>query len=190
MKKHGNLEMLRKELGRRLFRHSLGVASMAHRLAGAHGLDQEAAVVAGIWHDYGKAFTPEELREKARAMNLELDEITRLSPPLLHAPVGAALLKQEIGLKDEWILRAVKFHTTGAAGLNGLEKIIYLADAIEVGRRYPGVLSLRHLAMKDVDAALRVVVDNSLQIVLQKGDLLHPDSVAFRNELIMTTRRG
>ncbi len=189
MKKYGNLGMLRRKLGRRLFKHSLGVAGMAYRLATAYGVDEKAAVKAGIWHDYGKAFTPEELREKARAMNLEIDEITRCSPPLLHAPVGAALLEQEVGLKDKRILRAIKYHTTGAAELNSLEKIIYLADAIEVGRKYPGVRSLRRLAMKDAEAALRVVVDNSLQMVLQKGDLLHPDSIAFRNELLMTSRR-
>ncbi len=184
MKKKQYTGVLRRKLGNRLFSHSMGVARMAYSLALAHGVDEEASFLAGLLHDYGKALSPQELMEKAKEMHLSLDDFTRRSPHLLHAPVGAALVRHDFGIKDRQVLRAIKFHTVGAPRLNNIEKIVYLADAIEMGRSYPGVRKLRRLAFSDLDKTIRIVVDNTIKRVIQKGDLLHPLSVAFRNELL------
>lgn len=185
MNNYHRIGFLRRKLGNRLFHHSLGVARIAGMLASVYKVDKEASFLAGLWHDYGKAFSPAELLKMAEDMRLELDDITRQSPHLAHAPVGAALVRRDAGIKDLRILRAIELHTTGDAGLGSLEKIIYLADAIEPGRSYPGVRKLRRTAFWDLDKTLRTVVDNTIKRVVQKGDLLHPRSVAFRNELVM-----
>lgn len=179
---------IRRKLGNPLFYHSLGVARMAYRLALAYGVDENVAFFAGLWHDYGKAISSTELLKKAQEMHLALDDITVRSPQLMHAPVGAALVGRETGMDDRRFLRAIEFHTTGDAGLSLLEKIVYLADAIELGRTYPGVQKLRRMAFSDIDNTLLIVIDNTIKRVIQKGNLLHPRTVAFRNELIAGDR--
>ena len=50
--------------------------------------------------------------------------------------LGAEIAKREYGIKDEEILNAIRFHTTGRKNMTKLEKLIYLADYIEPNRKY------------------------------------------------------
>ena len=56
---------------------------------------------------------------------------------LWHGPVGAIIARNEFGIEDEDILNAIRFHTTGRAGMSTLEKLIYVSDMIEPGRNFP-----------------------------------------------------
>jgi len=177
-------ELMQEKLPAGLYRHSLGVAEAAVSLAGRFGADQKKAYLAGIVHDFGKCYSKSELRSKAEELDLQLDRITLLEPRLLHAPVGAALLQLELGIEDGDILRAVALHTTGHSDMNLLDKIIYLADCIEDGRRYPGVDRIRDLARRDLDGAVLAAVERTIYAVLRRGMLLHPQSVSLRNSLL------
>ncbi|MFY9113874.1 MAG: bis(5'-nucleosyl)-tetraphosphatase (symmetrical) YqeK [Dethiobacteria bacterium] len=185
MEKCRNIGFLRKKLGNELFRHSMGVARMAALLARTYGEDENSAYLAGLWHDYAKPFSADYLKKKAVEFSLQPDKVTWHSPHLLHAPVGAILVGRDAGIKDVQVLQAIKFHTTGKPGLGRFEHIIYLADAVEINRVYPGVRSLRKLAFNDLDGALLKVVDNAIKKVIRRGHLLHPYSTAFRNELLL-----
>ena len=68
-----------------------------------------------------------------------VDGIERANPSLLHGPVAAVWAEKELGITDRSILDAIRYHTTGRAGMSRLEMVVYLADLIEPGRRYPGV---------------------------------------------------
>ena len=57
-------------------------------------------------------------------------------PEILHGPVGAWIAEHEFNITDEDILNAIRFHTTGRAGMSKLEKIIYIADMIEPNRTF------------------------------------------------------
>jgi len=65
-----------------------------------------------------------------------------------------------------------------------LDKIIYLADYIEPGRSYQEVGEIRRVSFHNLDLALLLAVDNAIKSVLDRNLLLHPRSVAFRNELV------
>ena len=69
---------------------------------------------------------------------------------LWHGPVGAMIARKEFGVTDEDMLNAIRFHTTGRAGMSPLEKLIYIADMIEPGRDFPGVETLRELAEENI----------------------------------------
>ena len=71
----------------------------------------------------------------------------------IHGKIAAEVMKRDWGIKDEDVINAVKNHTTGRQGMSLLEKIIFVADAIEPSRDYPGVDKLRELAFKDLDSA-------------------------------------
>ncbi len=179
-------DVLIKHLGNTLYRHSQGVAQTAASLARLYGEQPERAYLAGMVHDYGKIYSGEELRHRAREMNLELDRVVLTEPGLLHAPVGAILLSRELGITDTEIIRAVTYHTTCRQGASLLERIIYLADYIEPGRRYPSVKNVREAAENSLNTALLLAVDQTIKRVLDRGKLLHPRSVEFRNSLLLS----
>jgi len=184
----GAREILRNTVNGSLFEHCLGVEKTAFKLAGIYGADAEKAALAGLLHDYAKAVAEEKLYSIA-AENSLADELSLQEPGLLHAPVGAWLLKHQLGLEDEEILEAVKFHTTGAAGMSLLAQIVYLADYIEPGRTHAGMEAVRKIAFFDLEKALLEAVNLTLKKVVDAGKILHPNSVSFRNSLIISFRR-
>ncbi len=181
-------ERLKNNTGEDLFIHSVGVEEMAFRLAVKYGVNSEKASIAGLLHDYAKSLSSERLCRIAVENNL-VDEITLQEPALLHAPVGAWLLEQELGIDDEEILEAVRMHTTGVAGMSLLAGIIYLADYIEPGRIHAGVKEIRKVAFSDLEKALLGAVNLTIKHLLERGKIIHPYSISFRNALILSLRK-
>ncbi len=165
------------------FEHTLGVEAEAIALAKAHGESAERASLAALLHDCGRALGRAELRNEARKLKIT-DPILYMQPQLLHASVGASIARTRFGVADEEILRAIASHTVGRAGMSLLEQIIYLADAIEPARDWPDVQAIRSLSKSDLTAALRWAMDESIRYVLERGWLLHPNTVEARNALI------
>jgi len=87
-------------------------------------------------------------------------------------------------IKDKGIFNAIAYHTTGRKNMTLLEKIIYLADYVEPLRKYPGVEELRELAFKDMDIALIKSFDITIKYVIDKGQMLHLNTIEGRNYLI------
>ncbi|MEW5784716.1 MAG: bis(5'-nucleosyl)-tetraphosphatase (symmetrical) YqeK, partial [Bacillota bacterium] len=143
---------------------------------------------AGLVHDYGKGFHVDVLLKQAAKLGLTLDRITMAEPRLLHAPVGAALLPVDLQIVDAAVIKAVAYHTTGRRGASLLERIIYLADFIEPNRSYPGVEKLRPMARDNLEQALLAAVEQAIRSVLERGLLLHPRSIGFRNDLLAELR--
>ena len=81
-----------------------------------------------------------------------LNETERQNPSILHGLVGSIIAKEEMGICDEDILMAIRYHTTGRKNMSILEKIIYIADYIEPLRQFSGVEELRCLIEIDLDA--------------------------------------
>ena len=65
-----------------------------------------------------------------------------------------------------------------------LDKIVYLADFIEETRDFKGVEPARALAKKDIDKALLYCFDFSLSDLIERGKLIHKDTMQARNWLI------
>ena len=64
-----------------------------------------------------------------------------------------------------------------------LEKILYLADAIEPGRAYPGVEEARRLAEESLDRACLFSMERSITYIKERGLFLHEDTINARNQL-------
>ena len=58
-----------------------------------------------------------------------------------------------------------------------LEKIIYLADYIEPSRDFPGVEKLRELAYEDIDSAMLLGLQMSLDEIRSRGKEPYIDTV-------------
>ncbi len=181
-------KLLRSRAKSSLFLHARGVEESALKLALLYGVDTDKASLAGLLHDYGKIYPYPVLYQIALEHALG-DALSLKEPALLHAPVGAWLLQHELGIEDKEILEAVKVHTTGAERISRLAGIVYLADCIEPGRDYPEVDALRNISGRGGDQglekALLSAVDRTIVSVLARKRVLHPNSILFRNSLIL-----
>ena len=54
--------------------------------------------------------------KKAEEYRLDLDDISRLQPGLLHGVIGSIMARWDFGIEDAEILDAIRYHTTGRAG--------------------------------------------------------------------------
>ena len=179
-------EKLAGQLKKNRFLHSVGVAECAAELAAHYGVDVEKAYLAGLLHDCARTFATLDLTKVAHDMQLPVTQIEMRTPILLHAAIGAAMLPHEYQIEDEEIQQAIRFHTVGGPSMTDLDKIVYLADMIEPGRRYPGVDELRRLtAVKTLDQVMLAAFNQSIAFVLNKNNVIHPDTVAARNEILL-----
>ncbi len=183
-------EIIRFKLSKQRFKHSLQVAEVARELAGHYKIDREKAYLIGLLHDYAKGISGEELIAIAEENRLLLDAVEILVPDLLHAPVGAWLVANELGIKDPEIINAIKFHTLGDIHMSDMDKIIYLADMIEPGRDYPGQERLRNLAFRDLDDAMHFGLDSTIRYCLEQNRIIHPRTIEVRNKYLETIEKG
>lgn len=166
--------------------HSLNVADSARDLAERYGFDTEKAYFAGLVHDIMKNASEEEQLQIMEKGGIILSRAEKNNPKLWHAMAGECYLRTEMGITDKEILSAVRYHTTGKAGMTLLDKIVYIADYISVERDYSDVDVMRELATeKGLDEAALYALKFSVATLSQKEKLIHPDSVEYYNELII-----
>ena len=178
-------KVLHDTLGKGRRRHSLCVAEQAVRLARRYGADPEQAEIAGLLHDVAKEFSIEQKQRLLREFGVYLDDVTRRLPTLWHAVLGAAYAKQRLGVREPEVLSAIRYHTTGRAGMTLLEKVIYIADYTSADRTYPDADNMRRIVEEDLDAALREALRYTLLKQVESRQPVHPDSLAAYNELII-----
>jgi predicted HD superfamily hydrolase involved in NAD metabolism len=177
---------LKQALSEMRYRHSLGVQQTAVELALRFGVDAQKAAMAGLLHDCAREIPNDRLLKRAKEFGIVFGSLEQCSTVLLHAAVGAYVAGVEYGVLDEEIHSAIALHTTGGPNMSKLDKIIFLADFIEPNREYPGVEALRKLADIDLDRAVLAAFDQTLHYLVEKKMVIHPASVAGRNELLLT----
>ena len=128
------LMWLRENLSEKRYIHSIGTAECARELAKQFNLDEEKAYMAGLLHDCAKCFDTEKLMEIINE-NLEVNKNELMNYKTLHAPVSAFCAKEDMGICDDEILSAIRWHTLCKIEMSDFEKIIFLADKIEPNTR-------------------------------------------------------
>ena len=162
--------------------HVQGTEGEAVRLARRWGANEEHARRAAILHDCTKYLKLEEQLALCEQHGVELDDMERGAVKLLHAKTGAALARDLFGEPDQ-VCRAIFWHTTGKADMTLLEKILYIADYMEPTRDFDGVARLRELAYTDLDAAVLLGAEMSVEDMTRHGNAIHPNTLAARDFL-------
>lgn len=177
------VELVQAQMSEKRFRHVLGVEEMAILLAEKYQVSTTKASIAALVHDYAK--------ERPAADFLAYIEREQLDPDLKqwgnaiwHGVVGAVIIQQELGIKDEEILEAVRIHTTGAAQMSQLAKVLYVADYIEPGRVFPGVEEARRLAFEKLDAAVAYETKQTLAFLVAKEAKIYPKTIETYNKWV------
>ncbi|MBP3684244.1 MAG: nicotinate (nicotinamide) nucleotide adenylyltransferase [Oscillospiraceae bacterium] len=155
--------------------HVLGCRDTAVELAKHWGADVTDAARAGILHDITKAIDGPLQLTLCEAYGKILSDFSRRYPKTLHALTGSLVAERIFG-ENKAVVDAIECHTTGKADMNLLEKIIYVADYMEPCRNFPGVENLRHLAFTDMDAALKLGLEMTLEHLKRQGNEVSPES--------------
>ena len=134
---------LEKRVGPRRFKHSLGVSETAEALACVYGADKTAARVAGLLHDWDKGYDDPGILARADELGMELDAELSAMPRVLHGLTAAVALGRAFPELPPEVLAAVERHTLGAVDMSDLDMIVYIADALEPGRKGKMVQKLR-----------------------------------------------
>lgn len=154
---------LEKELDKDRFQHTLGVMYTSAAMAMRYEADLEQALLAGLLHDCAKCIPGDKKIQLCEKHYLGVSEVERKNPSLLHAKLGAFIAEEKYHIKEREILDAVRSHTTGRPGMSLLEKIVYIADYMEPGRKeLPNMADVRRLAFTDIDACLYRILKDSL----------------------------
>lgn len=169
------------------FNHVVRVTETAKKLALNYGLDEKKVELAALLHDIAKFVSKEELRSILIKESCD-ERLLSFHHELWHAPVGAIFARQQFNVEDEDILNAIRYHTTGRAGMSAIEKVIYIADLIEPERSFPGIEKLRDTVNDDLDIAMGACIQHTIQFLISKGTPIFPDSFACYNEMML--KRG
>ena len=155
--------------------HVLGCRDTAARLARIWGVDETDAARAGMLHDVTKAIDGPLQLTLCREYGKVLSEFSMKYPKTLHALTGSMVAERIFG-ENENVVAAIECHTTGKGNMTMLDKIIYVADYMEPNRDFPGVDKLRHYAETDMDAALKLGLETTLEHLNRQGAEVSPES--------------
>ena len=165
-------DLIKERLSKKRYHHSLNVADSAKELAKRWGEDTKRAYLGGLVHDICKELPKPQQLEMARHSSEALTAEEELVPALWHAPAGEVYCRTELGIQDEDLLMAVRFHTVGRAGMSLIEEVIFLADLIGADRDYKDVNKMRKLAFEDKDRAMFEALSFSITDVAKKGSVI------------------
>ena len=162
--------------------HIRGTEEEAVRLAKRWGADEGLARRAGILHDCTKYLELEPHLAICRQYGVELDELEQVAVKLLHSKSGACIARHVFGEPDE-VYDAIFWHTTAKDDMTTLEKILYIADYIEPNRDFEGVDRLRALAYEDLDKALLLGVETTIEDMEERNMPIHRKTLLARQWL-------
>jgi nicotinate-nucleotide adenylyltransferase len=138
--------------------HTKLVIGLASELAGLNGESAHKAAVAALFHDLCK-------------------DGSKPGNDLAHAGEAAELMRSEYGIEDDDVLNAVRYHTTGRAGMSKLELIVFLADTLEPSRQYEGVARLRGKVYENIHKGALLVLKELNEYLVKEGKEPAQDSL-------------
>ena len=158
----------RELLTEKRFEHTVGTMIESVRLAALWGADGRKARLAALLHDCAKNM------DKARLAILSGDDSGIAA--VQHAFAGAVAARDELGVSDADVLRAVRLHCTGERNMTTLEKIVYLADITEPTRDFEGVESYRKALKKGENEAMLYALTQTKKRLAANHEDFHPAS--------------
>ncbi|WP_432722338.1 bis(5'-nucleosyl)-tetraphosphatase (symmetrical) YqeK [Staphylococcus equorum] len=176
------VSLVKDKLPEKRFNHSLRVAETAVKLAEIYDGDKDKAELAGILHDYCKYDDLGSMYQIVTQNELD-SNLLSYGSEILHGPVAAIIMNQQFDVTDEEVLLAIKNHTTGRAQMTKTEKLIFIADYIEPGRKTPGVEEIRDLAYNQgsLDKTIYEISKRTVLYLINKDINVYDATIACLN---------
>jgi nicotinate-nucleotide adenylyltransferase len=198
-------ETVKGSMSPKRFVHTAAVEEMTVRLCALYCPEYTLQLrAAALLHDLTKELTTEAQEALCAAYDIPTDALQRLSPKTYHAKTAAArILRDFPQFADPIIVDAVRWHTTGHAGMTLTEKLLYLADYIDDSRTFSSCVLLRRYFFgaepelmtreereKHLRATLLLSYEHTLKDLLAEGATIDEDTIRARNELLVEAANG
>ena len=182
------------------FRHTVAVEAMVERLCALFCPEKTMLMrAAALLHDCTKELKLEGQEALCRELGLTVTDGDRLAPKTLHARTAAACIPSRYpAFDDPELISAVRWHTTGHAGMTLTEKLLYLADYIDDSRSFENCVILRRyfwgakpetMGTEERESLLRDTLilsfDMTVRDLLAEGTPIAVETAEARNELLL-----
>ncbi len=186
-------------MSQKRFVHTAAVEDMVSRLAALYCPEEENLLrAAALLHDITKEYDLSTQLELCRRAGIPTTAADQLAYKTLHAKTAAALIPENYpAFNHEAVIAAVRWHTTGRAGMSIGEQLLYLADYIDDSRLFPDCVRLRTLFWRENPAAMsaeerlshlrRILImsfDMTIRALVNEGAIISTDTTDARNELV------
>ena len=193
-------EKVRSEMGEKRYFHTLEVEKMASRLGEIYAPDQIPLLrAAALLHDVTKERSAEEHIAICETSGVAVSEAERKSPKMFHSQTAALIIPEKYPeFASDEVIEAVRYHTTGRADMTITEKIIYLADYIDMSRTFEDCVALREFFFdfdfelaneSEKQAHLRDTLimsyDLTIKGLLEDGKHINKNTFEARNFLVL-----
>jgi predicted HD superfamily hydrolase involved in NAD metabolism len=131
------------------------------------------AEISALLHDIAKYEKPSDYPDFSLPSDTPED--------IIHQYLGEHIVRTRLGVTDEEILNAVKYHTSGRKNMTLLEKIVYIADLLEPSRKFLGVAKLREEIKKDFFKGFKICLEEIVEFLLKTGTEVYPLTLVALN---------
>jgi len=159
-----------------LVEHIDRVVSVAEVLARIHDLDARRLLLAAQGHDILRGLSDDDLLEAAETRGLEVSDLERAAPVLLHGPLGAIELEARGWMDDRELLDAVRWHTTGHPDYGPMAWALFVSDKVEPGKveRWPALDAVAEEMEHSLERAALLYLDLLHDRLTREGKPSHP----------------
>jgi predicted HD superfamily hydrolase involved in NAD metabolism len=189
--------------------HVVGVHKVGRDLAimaRLPAVDQFIVELACLLHDACKEYKDTLLVTLAEKYDMKLSPLEKANGHLLHGPVGAFTVREDLALTNKKVLDSISEHTLGNCPMSDISKIVFLADCLEESRPkdYTRPIwqaldgagggddkkkkSTGQKGQVNLDNAMLVALDLGLAHVLESRRAIHPKTVDVRNYFLGIVR--
>ncbi len=191
---------LASEMSQKRYKHTAAVESMVARLAALYCPDLTLLLrAAALLHDTTKEFDVSTQMELCRRLAIPTTPGDEFAYKTLHAKTAAALIPDNYPeFAHETVIAAVRWHTTGRAGMSLAEQLLYLADYIDDSRLFPDCVRLRNYfwsarpermseeeRLTHLRRTLIMSFDMTIRALVNEGAVISTDTTDARNELAL-----
>lgn len=180
---------LKEHLTEKRYQHSLGTAECAKDLAERFGQNCQKAYISGLLHDCAKCFSDDELLEIIDKYLDDVDEDERSNRKTLHAPGSFYIAKTVFGVEDTEMLSSIRWHTLGKINMTDFEKIVFLADKIEIRTRnedYTKQITKDLYGVNGLNKAILECYKQTIKSLVERDLKICPITVDIYNNLEKT----
>ena len=182
------------------FHHTAEVEKMAARLGELYAPHKIPTLrAAALLHDITKEYPADRQLLICAEQGLSVCREELCAPKTFHARTAAALIPTLYpDFAEEEIISAVRWHTTGKRDMSICEKIVYLADYIDMSRTFPDCVRLREYffsaepqkmsaeeRVSHLNDTIILSFDMTVLALLEEGGVVSPYTIEARNYLIV-----
>ncbi len=177
--------------------HCYSVAETAEYLARRFSVEPWKARLAGLGHDMVKdsdigfqwelarrSFAYADMAQISAVVNT-MESEKSFADKIIHGPAAAVYMRENLGIEELGILRAVSLHSSAAPSMDSLSAILFIADKMEPTRVYAGPLEAEALRQDNLETLLVKSLSLSLHWLRSKGYAIAQSSIDLYNALTM-----